>query len=179
MTTDGKVVVFIAMSLDGFIATDDGGVGWLDRYNDAGTDFGYEDFIARVGANVQGSKTYEQVLGFDVPYPYEVPSFVVTSRELETPAGADVRFFRPDELPALVAAAREATTKDIWLIGGGQVIRSFLEHRLVDEFIITIMPDVLGSGVPLFPEGTPPSTLRLVRSETFPASVVSLHYTVV
>jgi len=176
--TSGSVIVYIAMSLDGFIASEDGGVEWLDRYNDAGTDFGYGDFIARIGANIQGSSTYEQVLGFDVDWPYDMPTLVVTGRELQTPPGADVRFHSGEDLDAVVAAAREATEKDIWLIGGGQLIRSFLQHGLVDEFVISVMPDVLGAGVPLFPAGTPRRLLHLERAEPFAAGVVNLHYTV-
>ena len=171
----GNVVLYIATSLDGYIAGTDGGVGWLDPFNSTGEDYGYEDFIGRIGANIQGATTYEQVLGFDVPYPYESKSFVVTHRELAIPEGADVELVEGD-LTAVVEKAKASTEKDVWLIGGGLLVQAMLRERLIDEMIITLMPVTVGAGIPLFRGEGQPARFRLIDVQRFESGVLILRY---
>jgi dihydrofolate reductase len=123
-----RAVYYVAMSADGFIAAPDGGVGWLDPYN--APELGYDDFVAKVGAVVIGRSTYEQMLGFG-PWPYgDREGLMVTSR----PAGGlppGVRAVTPSELPVAFAELRRGTTRDVWVVGGGQTARACLEAGLI------------------------------------------------
>ena len=172
-----RVVLYIATSLDGFIADRDGGVDWLERFTDAADgDYGYADFYERIGALVIGRTTYEQVRGFgDWPYPGK-PTVVFThdSPEVDQP---DVSF-TADDPTAVVASLREQTDGDLWLVGGGGLIASFRERGLINEVILTIIPVLLGEGVPLFPGAQPEAAMRLIDVRRFESGIVQLHYEV-
>ena len=87
----GKVVLYIAASLDGYIATEDGGVGWLDKFNASGEDYGYSAFQDSIGAVIMGGKTYRQALGFGEWMYKNIPSYIVTSQPLAEHPNDDVR----------------------------------------------------------------------------------------
>ena len=165
------VVAYLAVSLDGFIAESDGSVSFLD---DFGSDeFGFDDFIAGIGASVMGSTTYEQVLDFGWPYG-DTPTLVLTSRELEVPDDADVTFSRERTGDAIRAFATEVDRR-IWVIGGGKVVTAALQAGVVDTLELYIMPVVLGSGVPLFTEPCK-APLLLLEVQSFSNGVVKLVY---
>ena len=170
-----KVILYIAMSLDGYIATKDGGVGWLDPFNGTGDDYGFNKLVDSIDVNIQGANTYKQVLGFDVDYPYKSKSFVVTRQKLDVPSGANVEFFS-GELSKLVVKAKEEAKKDIWLIGGGNLAQQFIKQNLVDEMIISLMPVLIGEGIQLFGDTGTPKSLELVEVEKFKAGVLNLRY---
>ncbi len=170
-----NVALYIATSLDGFIADRDGGVGWLDAVaTESGEDYGYADFYASVGALVMGRVTYEQVLGFgDWPYPGK-PTFVFSHAppEGEHP---DVTFVSGD--PAeVVASLREQVDGDLWLVGGGGLVASFRAAGLIDEYILSVIPVLLGEGIPLFEGAQPHAALRLVEAQSYASGVVQLRY---
>ncbi|MCL4255868.1 MAG: dihydrofolate reductase family protein, partial [Anaerolineae bacterium] len=145
-----KVLLYIAISLDGFIATPDGGVAWLDGFNSPDEDYGYNSMYARLGAVVMGGITYRQVLGLGEWYEgVKVKSYVITRGKLENPPKEDTVAFAGD-MRDLVTKIRAETDKDIWLIGGADVVAQFMEHNLIDEYHISIMPVVLGRGIALF-----------------------------
>jgi dihydrofolate reductase len=169
-----RVQLYIAQSLDGFIADPGGGVEWLERFNTE--DYGYEDFLAGVGGVVMGATTYEQALSWDIPWPYHaMPSWVLTHRRLARPQGADVRF--AEGPVGLVMAEVEETVGDrnVWLVGGAQLVRQFLEARLVDELMLFLVPVLLGDGIPLF-QGAPPLDGKLVSTREFSSGLVELRY---
>lgn len=169
-----NVVLYIATSLDGFIADRDGGVGWLDRFTDpADGDYGYADFYAGIGAVAMGRATYEQVLGFgDWPYS-DKPTFVFS----HAPADGerlDVTFTSGD--PAeVVASLRDRVEGGLWLVGGGKLVASFREQDLIDEYLITVLPVLLGEGIPLFPGTQPEASLQTTAVRHFESGVVQLH----
>jgi dihydrofolate reductase len=173
------VVLYLACSLDGFIAAPDGSVGWLEAFSRDGEDYGYAGFLAGVGALVMGSRTYEQVLGFG-EWPYaDLPCFVATSRTLSAPTRADIRFRSGDDLEALAAEARTAAgDRAVWLVGGAALARSMLDAGLVDTLDLALMPVLLGDGVPLFVSGLQPHGLVLRESRTHADGVVQLRYSV-
>jgi dihydrofolate reductase len=145
--------VFIATSIDGFIATRDGGLEWLEEYgNPDGQDHGYSDFMARVDAIVMGRRTFEKVLGFGA-WPYEKPVYVLTRAAYLESASEKARVV-PGGPPDVVEYARAHGHTRLY-VDGGRTIQSFLEHDLIDEMIITTIPIVLGSGIPLFGDGQP------------------------
>jgi dihydrofolate reductase len=172
------IVLYLACSLDGFIAAPDGSVAWLDRFS-AGGDYSYAGFLAGVGALVMGSRTYEQALGFG-GWPYaRLPCFVPTSRTLPVPDGAVIRFRRGDDLETLATEARTAAgDRVVWLVGGAALARSMLDKGLVEMLDLAVMPVLLGTGVPLFVSGTRPYGLALRESRTHTNGVVQLQYKV-
>ena len=163
------IQLYIAQSLDGFVADEDGGVRWLEEAGEGG-DFGYDEFFRGVGAVVMGSATYEQLLSWDIAWPYpDLPNWVFTRRELEAPDGADVRFVqgRPGEHTADIEAS--AGEKNVWLVGGGDLVRQFIDERILDELILFIAPLLLGRGIPLF-EGTVPTPAVLTEVQAYPST---------
>jgi dihydrofolate reductase len=169
-----KIILYIAQSLDGYISTPDGGVAWLDDFNSTGEDLGYKDFIDGIDVNIQGAKTYQQVLDFDIPYPYTGKSFVLTHQQLEKPADTNIEFFE-GELSELAAKAKEESKKNVWLIGGANVVQQFLKEDLIDEIILFTMPVMLGDGVSLFGK-TKLIKTKLVDSQVYKSGIVMGHY---
>lgn len=164
--------IFIACSLDGFIAGPDDDLSWLPE--DRGEDHGFDAFMAQTGALLMGRATYDVVAGFDGPWPYgDTPVLVATTRPLE-PKVPTVRAVSgtPREL---LAAVREVTDGGVYL-DGGTLIREFLDEGLVDELTVTVVPVVLGAGAPLFAGVTRRRALRLVSERAFPSGLVQLVY---
>src|SRR5262245_58918929 len=125
-----RTVYYSAVSVDGFIATSDGGVAWLEPFQSP--DLGYEAFLATVGAVVLGRATYEQSLTFG-PWPYEGRSgLVVTSRPIAN-LPPNIRAVTAAELPAALRELRAAAKGDTWIVGGGQTARACLDAGLLDE----------------------------------------------
>lgn len=148
-TARPDMVAYIATSLDGFIARTDGGIDWLPSPPE-GEDFGWSEFIADIDAIVMGRKTFEQVLSFGV-WPYEgTPLFVLSSTLSEVPehlAGkAECVCLEPDELMTYLS---ERGHRRVY-VDGGQTIQSLLRGGLLDELIVTTIPVLIGSGIPLF-----------------------------
>ncbi len=145
-----RCAVFIATSLDGRIARADGGLDWLPSDDEPGDgdDHGYAAFVAGVDVLVMGRSTYDTVLGFDVGWPYELPVVVLTHRPLEVPDDADVRTASGPVRE--VVAQLEAAGFTSAYVDGGEVVRQFLAADLVDEMTITVVPVLLGHGIPLF-----------------------------
>ncbi|MGJ5631641.1 dihydrofolate reductase family protein [Nostoc sp. CALU 1950] len=169
-----KVTLYIAASLDGYIARSDGGIDWLSILDIEGEDYGYTAFYESIDAIVMGSKTYEVGLGFDKwPYP-DKKSFVFTQRHLKSDR-EDVVFVS-DTIQQALANIEAQGLENIWLVGGGALINSFLQHNLIDEYIISIIPTILGGGIQLFPPPTPEEKLELIHSKQYPSGLLQAHY---
>ena len=171
-----KASVFIATSLDGFIARPDGALDWLP---DDCEPHGYDEFIATVDTIVIGRKTFETVLGFDA-WPYgKMPVVVLSSRpsEVTPPEGAacDVMSGAPREIVARLA---QRGVRHVY-VDGGVTIQGFLEAGLIQRLTITRIPVLLGSGIPLF--GPLPRDIRLehVATRSYPSGLVQSEYLVV
>jgi len=166
--------VFIATSLDGFIAEDDGALDFLAVVEDPTTDYGYGEFIASVDAVVMGRATYEVGLGF-AAWPYGGQRVVVlTSGSPQESANGEE--FSSDDPATLVARLGAEGVRRIY-VDGGATIRSFLAAGLIDDIVISVVPRILGRGIPLFGLGIPSLDLRLESSETFDTGLVQLRYT--
>jgi dihydrofolate reductase len=169
--------VFIAASLDGYIARPDGDIGWLLQRDDPDEDHGYTAFIADKDVIVMGRNSYEKVLGFET-WPYDRPVLVLSKRL----AGAPV----PDRLQgqlrfadmAPVEAMRELERQGVRrvYVDGGRVVQAFLRERLIDDMVITTAPVLIGSGRPLFGELPKDIGLELVASRSFPSGLVQSTY---
>lgn len=162
-----NVVLYIAMSLDGYIADANGGVDWLGGQGDGETEDTYSEFIRRVDTVVMGWNTYRQIsqeLSPDV-WVYEgLQSYVVTHR---TPTQRKGITFTADDPVKLVRRLREGEGKDVWICGGASLVRQLMEADLIDEFYLSVIPTVLGGGIRLFGDLPRPLPLRLVRTRTY------------
>lgn len=166
-----KVVLYIATSLDGYIARKDGSVDWLPGLDDE--DYGYSSFLATVDTVVMGRVTYEQLLDFG-DYPYKGKKGYVFSSERRG-RGPHVEFVNSPP-KKFTEGLRDEKGQDIWLVGGAELVDSFLSADLIDQFIISVAPMILGEGIPLFfPDGRE-RKLRLVGSKSFPSGLVQSVY---
>lgn len=174
---DNKVVLYIAMSLDGYIALPDGSVDWLHDVKGDGGDNGYAEFYGTVGSVIMGRQTYDEVLTLADEFPYAgKPCYVLTrtpSAQQATPHAT----FTDESLTELVPRVKEQSEGSVWLAGGGRLVQAFMQEGLLDEAVIAVIPKVLGRGIPLFPEGTVPSTFELSRMERR-GDIVLLYYKV-
>lgn len=175
-----KVSVFIATSVDGFIARPDGDVAWLDEIDplDEGDDAGYGEFFNSVDALVMGRGSFEKVLEFD-PWPYgEKPVIVLSKTLTEIPSHlADVVSIDPAEPRVFIEKLIERGYNHIYL-DGGKIIQSFLCEGLVDEMAITTIPVLIGDGIPLFGKLEKVVKLKLLRSRSWTNGMVQSTYQV-
>lgn len=164
--------IYIAQSLDGYIARPDGGIDWLRPFDTV--DYGYEKFVSEIGTVVMGRASYELAKSFgEWPYPKQ-HSLVITSRALDgappnvTRVGADIA--------RLIPALRSSGDKDVWIMGGAMTINAFLEAGAVDRIDLFTVPLLLGYGIPLFATGRPEMALKLVSSQSYDKGLARLSY---
>lgn len=168
-----QIVAYVASSVDGYIAGPDDDMGWLPQFD--GDVTGFHDFFAGVGALVMGRRTYEWILDNAAAWPYgDVPSYVLST---SLPAGpAEHVSVTPGPLTDLAVTLRDGEGT-AWLVGGGRLFSAFAAAGLVDLWIITVVPVLLGAGVPLFPSGPDAyARLELTETRTLAGDCVQLHY---
>lgn len=163
--------IFIATSIDGYIADKDGGLDWLHMVpNPDGKDLGFRSFMDRMDALVMGRNTFETVLNFDVPWPYDKPVFVLSNRLQEIPEShKDKAYLVKGELMDVIKEIHKQGFYHLY-IDGGTTINSFLSEDLIDEMVLTTIPVLLGGGAPLFSDFSNSLAFDLV------SSVVSLDH---
>jgi dihydrofolate reductase len=170
MTPRPTCAVFIATSLDGYIARSGGGLDWLKQVEQEGEDYGYAAFAASVDALILGRKTYDTVLGFGA-WPYEGKRVAVLTRRPPAPRfGEEFLSGTPAEILAKLAGVRRA------YVDGGDVIGQFLSAGLIDELTISTVPILLGAGIPLFRGNGLERRLVLQRSRRWPSGLVQSTY---
>lgn len=167
-----KTQFYTATSLDGFLATVDDSLDWLFPLGDI-ADTSYPTFIKDVGALAMGASTYQWMLDHVMnpaspqhsPWPYTQPVWVFTHRTLDGVAGADVRFVQGDVRAVHAEMVQAAGDKNVWIVGGGELVGQFHDHGLLDELIVQIASVTLGAGKPLLPRAitSPPLMLQSVR----------------
>ena len=149
---------YTATTLDGFIADPEHSLEWLfTRDQDGEGLLNYEEFIAGVGALAMGSSTYEWILDHEFAgkdpaewkWPYDIPCWVFTSRQLQVVPGAQIEFVRGDVAPVHAEMAAAAGDRNLWIVGGGDLVGQFADAGLLDEVIVYIAPVTLGAGAPL------------------------------
>jgi dihydrofolate reductase len=169
--------VFIATSLDGYIARADGDIGWLLERDDPAEDHGYAAFIADKGAIVMGRGSYEKALTFGA-WPYGLPVLVLSKQLAGTPVPdalrGKVRFSSLTPAETMAELARDDVRRVY--IDGGQVVQSFLRDGLVEDMVITTVPVLIGAGRPLFGALPRDRSLQLLASRSFPSGLVQSTY---
>lgn len=169
--------VFIATSLDGYIAEADGKIDFLHAYPDpVNEDMGWDRFIGGVDAILMGRRTYETVIGFGIEWPYNIPVFVWTSTLNETAAGLEekVKLISGDTRQVIDLIHQLGYTRIY--IDGGQVIQALLAEDLIDEMIITIIPILLGAGIRLFGDPGRPLMFKCTEARTFSNGTMQSKY---
>ncbi|MCE2501541.1 MAG: dihydrofolate reductase [Dehalococcoidia bacterium] len=167
-----KITYYVAASLDGYIADVSGGVDWLPQ--DESNDYGYADFYSTVDALAMGRRTYDQVLGFG-EWPYAGKRVYVFTSNPPDDDPYRVEFVRadPTEFVQTLAARHSGT---VWLVGGGNLADQFRRAGLIDDYLVFVIPVILGRGIPLFDGDAPLTALESVTTQTYDDGVVMLHY---
>lgn len=165
--------VFIATSIDGYIARPDGGIDWLSVVNAPGEDYGYAAFASTVDVLVMGRGSYDAALGFDSWLYVGMRVIVLTHRPpSETRYGE--AFFTGDVRELAAKLQREGVRRVY--VDGGNVIRQFLAADLIDDVTLSLIPVVLGDGIRLFDRGTGEHGLELIGTQSWPTGLVQLRY---
>lgn len=170
-----KISIYIATSIDGYIARTNGEIDWLDYGHTGDEDYGFKTFIGDIDALVLGRNTYEVVSGFD-QWPYEGKKVIVLSHSL-TKVRKEAELFS-GQLTDLTSKLHSEGIKHIW-VDGGITVSQFLEAGLVDDITISIISMVLGSGIPLFSTMNREQKCRLINTRSFPSGLVQLKYEVI
>ncbi len=170
-----QVILYIAASLDNFIARPDGRVDWLSSpdFLIPGEDYGYQSFYQTIDTTLMGRSTYQFIMEQDVPFPYPDKKNYVFSRSSNMRDTDFVEYISKD--PAdLVRQLKQEDGADIWLIGGGQINTILLNNDLIDKIILTIIPMTLGEGIPLFHGSYKEVKLKLEASKSYQSGIVQL-----
>lgn len=178
-----KTQYYTATSLDGFIAGPNDSLDWLFPLGDI-EDTSYPEFIKGVGALAMGSSTYEWMLRHVIggskpePWPYTQPVWVFSSRTLPAVPDVDIRFVRGEVRPVHEEMVSAAAGKNVWLVGGGDLVGQFYDQGLLDEIIVQIGSVTLGAGKPLLPRSITSPPLRLVSARAVGPGFAELTYEV-
>jgi dihydrofolate reductase len=162
------------MSLDGYIATKDDSLEFLSIVEQEGEDYGYNDFVKSVDAVIIGRKTYEKVIAMGFEYPHTDKDVYILTRTSQ-PSIGNFKFYTND-LAQLVRDLKSQPGKNIYCDGGAEIANELMKHMLVDEFIISVVPVLLGDGIKLFKDGRPEQRLALISSKQYEKGLTQLHY---
>lgn len=169
-----KISLYIASSLDGYIAGCDGNIEWLNPMKEDGEDYGYNNFYESIDAIAMGRKTYDAIKDTDLSQYDGKGVFVFTNRELSSHKSS--LYFVKIGPREFVHDLTNRGLKHLWLVGGGELIRLFINESLVDEYIISIVPILLGEGTPLFLQPFNEQAIELVSSKEYKTGLIQLTY---
>jgi dihydrofolate reductase len=170
-----KISVYIAMSIDGYIARKDGSIDWLERGHVGDEDYGFKKFFNSIDALILGRNTYETVSAFD-KWPYTGKRVIVLSNTLNE-VRKEAELFC-GQLTNLASILHSDGIQHVW-VDGGITISKFLEAGLVDHITISIIPVILGSGIPLFSFMHIEQVCRFISTQSYPSGLVQLQYEVI
>jgi len=171
-----KLFIYIATSLDGYIAKPNDDLSFLKLVEKEGEDYGYAEFTSTVDTIILGRKTYDWVLREIGASHYdngERNVYVIT--RTERPDAGKARFYTGD-LAELIRQLKSGTGKNIYCDGGAEIINELLKNDLIDEFIISVIPVLVGNGTRLFKDGRPEQQLEFVSAKAFDTGLTQLHY---
>jgi dihydrofolate reductase len=177
MTKRRNVIVHIATSADGYIARPDGDLDWLTSRPAPKGFYGMNAFMKSIDTMLLGRKTYEASLRLGGTFDSKSRSIVFSHHAPPADAPPGVEFVN-EAIGPFVRRLREQPGKDIWLMGGGELIASFLDEHAIDEFVISVVPVFIGDGIPLIARRHRQVPLDLHSTERFEDGLVQLHYRV-
>jgi dihydrofolate reductase len=172
-----KTILYIAASVDGYIAKPGDRLDFLEAVAREGEDYGYSAFYDQVDTVIVGKRTYDWVLAQMGDFPHQGKETYVLTRQNLDSIGT-VQFYS-GELSDLVSSLKSKAGKHIFIDGGAQTAHRFLKNELLDEVIISFIPVLLGEGIRLFQEGFPEQQLELLSSKNYPSGLVQVHYRVI
>jgi len=170
-----KLILFIAMSIDGYIARKDDNIDFLKLVEIPGEDYGYADHLQNIDTIIWGRKTFDKVLSFGKGVPNKDKKIFVISRSKQ---GKEEHAEYSADLIGLVTTLKQQEGKDIYCDGGAEIIHQLLNHRLIDRMIVSVIPHLLGDGIRLFKDNILEQQLTLKRSISYPLGLVQLWYDV-
>jgi dihydrofolate reductase len=169
-----KVILFIALSLDGYIAKPNNDLGFLSIVDQEGEDYGYSVFTNTIDTVIMGRKTYDWVMSKVPEFPHADKEVYIITRSPKPNLG-NIKFYTGN-LNELVLKLEKGKGKNIFIDGGAEIVNLLLRENLIDEFYISIIPILVGNGIRLFREGIPEQQLKLVNSKQFKTGLVQLYY---
>jgi len=172
-----KIIVNIATSADGYVARPDGNLDWLTERPAPKDFYGLPEFERSTDAKILGRKTFDRSLQMGAQFSPDAVHYVFSRRPARASVPAGVHFVA-ESIGAFAERLRTQAGKNIWMMGGGEIIGSFLDETAIDEFIITVVPTFIGEGIPLLAPRHREVALRLLGVRQFPDDVVQLHYQV-
>jgi len=172
-----KIIVNIATSADGYVARTDGNLDWLTGRPKPEGFYGLPEFERTTDAKILGRKTFDRSVQMGARFSADAVRYVFSRRPPPASVPAGVTFIT-ESIGTFAKRIRKQAGKNVWIMGGGEIIGSFLDEGAIDEFIITVVPTLIGEGIPLFAPRHREVALRLLGVQQFPDSVVQLHYEV-
>lgn len=168
-----KLILYIAMSLDGYIAKPNDDLSFLSLVGKEGEDYGYADFVSTVDTVIMGRRTYDWVTK-QVDFPHADKDAFIITRSSRPNIGKTV--FYAGDLSELVRNLKAEEGKNIFCDGGAELVNELLKDDLIDEFMISVIPVLVGDGIKLFKDGRPEQKLKLLQVKTFDTGLTQLHY---
>jgi len=169
-----KLILYIACSLDGYIAQPGDDLSFLDPFQVEGEDYGYQQFASQIDTVIMGRRTYDWLMEQVPEFPHKNwDAYILT--KTPRPAEGNIQFYT-GSLPKLIEDIRSSPGKNIFCDGGAQVVNAFLKHELIDELIISVIPTLLGDGIRLFQEGRPTQNVELLDQKAYANGLLQLHY---
>lgn len=172
-----QTILYIATSLNGYIARPDGNIDWLTSFPyPASGDYGYAHLLSHIGTIIMGRRTYTELCSFGIDWPYtNMDTYIITGNkhlEVRTPR----TYLLHHDFETFMNQLKASAKQDIWLVGGGEIVTMFANLDLIDRMIISIIPKVISDGIPLFAGSPIDSDWSLINTETFETGVVNLTY---
>lgn len=169
-----KTILYIACSLDNFIAGPNDNLDFLDAVHKEGEDYGYGEFIKTIDTVIMGRRTYEWVMDKVSEFPHADKKTYIITRQ-NRPSQGNITFYS-GSIEKLIHGLKQEAGLNIFIDGGAQIVNMMLKHQLIDEMIISVIPVILGNGTQLFQRDINTIKLELVSSETFDTGLQQLHY---
>jgi dihydrofolate reductase len=172
-----KIIVNLATSADGYMARPDGNLDWLTKRPEPEGFYGLPEFERSTDAKILGRKTFDWVVKMGGQFSGDAPHYVFSKQAPPASVPAGIKFVS-EPVSAFTERLRSQAGKNIWMMGGGEIIASFLDENAIDEFIIGVVPVFIGEGIPLLAPRHRETPLRVLGVKQFPDGVVQLHYEV-
>jgi dihydrofolate reductase len=174
MSNNRQVILYIAMSLDGYIAKPNDDLSFLSIVEKDGEDYGYADFVSTIDTVILGRKTYDWVMKQVGEFPHADKNAYIITRTARPTIGKTI--FYTGDLTDLVRTLKSENGKNIFCDGGAEIVNELLKNDLLDEIIISVIPILIGNGTRLFKDGRPEQKLKLVNVKTFDTGLTQLQY---
>lgn len=174
MTPHRKVILYIAASADGYIAKPNDDLSFLSIVDEAGEDYGYTDFIKSVDTVIMGRRTFDWVMTQVPEFPHADKNTYIITRKAKQSIGK-INFYT-GSLKELITQLKREQGKNIFVDGGADIVNEFLKESLIDEFVISIIPVLVGNGTRLFKDGRPEQILKFLSVKHYKKGLIQLHY---